>query len=253
MGLDFRGLLRRLAMKRIAHRGLNTLALQNTVPAFELAVQHGMDGIELDVQLASCDTPMVFHDDDLLELFGVEGTVRDYSIEELQSFVTPKADEFPDVDPDTMRIPRLTEVLDVLPKGPDFLVNVELKAPEVRLMSVTASTAQVLADYKETNFIVSSFNPLELLRFHRHLPEIRTALLFGTDTPHGLNRGWPAAILRRFRLDAIHPEYPLISREMVERAHRRGLEVNTWTINDPDWWAWLESIGVDAIISDDPR
>lgn len=240
-------------MKRIAHRGINTLALQNTVPAFELAVQHGMDGIELDVQLARCDTPMVFHDDDLEDLFGVPGTVRDYSVQELQGFLTPHAADYPDVDPERMRIPTLREVFELLPAGPEFLVNVELKAPEVRLKSVTACTAQVMKEFARTNFIVSSFNPVELIRFNKRLPKTKTALLFGTDTPHGLNHGWPIPILRKIRLDAIHPEYQLISREMVARAHRQGLKVNTWTVNEPEWWEWLESIGVDGIISDDPR
>ena len=74
-------------MRYIAHRGRNRRALENTIPALLFAIEHeGIHGLEFDVQLAKCGTPMLFHDDDLTGLFGRPGEVKDYTAFELQSF-----------------------------------------------------------------------------------------------------------------------------------------------------------------------
>lgn len=235
-------------MIRIAHRGMNHIALQNTLPAFQAARDAGVDGIELDVQLAKCGTPMVFHDDELHDLFGMPGTVQDYSASELSAMVSPLATKFPEIPAKSMGVPRLSEVLELM-KGSGMLINVEIKSSNVQWNSPTRATHQVMREYRQ-DFIVSCFNPIELVRMHRHDAGLPLALLFGVDTPHGLNLGWPAPLLTAMRLDAIHPSHELVSKTMVDNAHERGLRVNVWTVNNAHWAGWLEGIGVDGIISD---
>lgn len=239
-------------MRRIAHRGMNRQALENTMPAFELAFG-ASDGIELDVQLARCGAPVVFHDDSLHRIFGKPGAIEDYSAEELAKFEPRVSDEYrgpyegwkPTADE---RIPLLTDVLAAVPDG--FFVNVEIKAPKVRRRTPTAAVADVLSEITG-NYLVSSFNPIELGRFSR-LNDTPTAFLYEPQSNLVLRNGWPAAVLGLGGLAALHPNWKLVSADLVERAHARGWKVNVWTVNDPQIGAWLQRLGVDALISDTP-
>lgn len=214
-----------------------------------MALDHGgYDGLEFDVQLAKCGTPVLFHDDDLTGIFGVPGEIKDYAVADLKALEPLDLDRF-DVEPEHMQIPTLEETLKVLPDGP--LLNIELKSRQVEKESVTHAAAQVMGEFRR-NYLVSSFNPLELIRMSRLLPDVPRALLFGPDTPYKMNWGWPAPVLHRsIGLKAIHPNWELVSYDMIQRAHEAGLQVNVWTVNDPERAAWLEREGIDALITDE--
>lgn len=237
-------------MRIVAHRGLNRQALENTLPAFEAALA-STEGVELDVQLAKCGTLVVFHDDTLGRIFGVPGTVADYSADELAQLVPRVSEDYagphsgwvPSADE---RIPTLGRVLDLL--GPDFFVNVEIKASRVMLRTPTAAVAELL-NGRRGDYLVSSFNPIELVRFSR-LSTLPIAFLYDPESNLVLRSGWPAPALKLAGLRAIHPNYKLVSIDLVERAHARGWSVNVWTVNDPYDVAWMRRAGVDAVISD---
>ena len=240
-------------MRLIAHRGMNRRALENTLPAFRLAYDHA-DGIELDVQLARCGTPVCFHDDDLVAVFGVAGTIEDYSAEELAAlepepsadFSSPYEGWTPTGDE---RIPTLADVLADVPDG--FFVNIEIKAPKMRLRSPAPAVAEVVREIPG-RYLVSSFNPVELARFAKEGTDVPLALLFTPDSNLFLRRAWPASALKLVGMEALHPNWKLVSVDLVERAHARGWEVNVWTVNDPERAAWMARDGVDAIITDVP-
>lgn len=235
-------------MRLLAHRGMNRRALENTIPAFEHAISSGMDGIELDVQLALCGTPVVFHDVNLLRLYGVSKTIREMTAEELCTLVPLNAQRF-DVDPQRMGVSSLVEVLRVLPVR-DFTVNVEIKSAGLELRSPTRPTAEILSNHQH-DFIVSSFNPVELARMSRLMPGVRLGFLYDRDEPLMLRTGWPTRLLTLTGLSALHPNWSLVSPWLIDWAHERKLEVNVWTVNDPERVAWLTREGVDSIITDE--
>jgi len=243
----------RSALLYIAHRGMNRRALENTIPAFRLARDHA-DGVELDVQLARCGTPVVFHDDTLEKIFGVPGVIADYTAQELGKLVPCPSDDFaipyegwkPSAQE---RVPRLEDVLDLF--DADFLVNVEIKAPTLKWRTPTTAVARALAS-RRGNYLVSSFNPVELARFRGLNRQVPVALLYEPNSSLVLRQGWPAPVLGLGGLVAIHPNWKLVSADLVERAHARGWAVNVWTVNDPQRAAWLERDGVDGVISDAP-
>lgn len=220
------------------------------MPAFEAAFAVA-EGMELDVQLARCGTPVVFHDDTLQRIFGLAGAIEDYSADELAAMVPRVSDgyrgPYQGWEPSAgERIPRLDDVLRAVPDG--FFVNVEIKAPRVRVRTPTAAVAQVL-DEVPGNYLVSSFNPVELGRF-AHLNSTPIAFLYEPGSNVVLRNGWPSALLGLAGLAAIHPNWKLVSADLVERAHARGWKVNVWTVNDPELARWLSSVGVDALITD---
>lgn len=240
-------------MRFIAHRGMNRRALENTLPAFRLAVEHA-DGIELDVQLARCGTPVCFHDDDLKAVYGIDGFIEEFTAAELGDLTPTPAPGF-DVpfqgwEPSEQeRIPTLDAVLQMVPAG--YFVNIEIKAPSMRLRTSAPAVAQVVRE-NPGDYLVSSFNPVELARFARESTGVPLALLYTPDSNMVLRNGWPASVLGLAGLAALHPNWKLVSRDLVERAHQRGWHVNVWTVNDPAQASWLTQHGVDALISDQP-
>ena len=140
-----------------AHRGLHdnqTQAPENSMAAFAGAVEAGY-GIELDVQLSRDGIPIVFHDNTLNRMCGVEGKPSDYTYEELQAFPLLETQE---------RIPRLQEVLELV--GGKVPLIVEFKI-EWRDVSVCVAADALLREYQGT-YCIESFNPMALLWYRRN-------------------------------------------------------------------------------------
>ena len=70
-----------------AHRGDSVKALENTLPAFEKAIESGADWIELDVKETRDNVPVVFHDSSLKRLMGQDGTIREMTLEEMEALL----------------------------------------------------------------------------------------------------------------------------------------------------------------------
>ena len=104
----------------IAHRGQydNVRVMENTLEAFSLAVRAGVWGIELDVRFTRDGVPVVFHDEDLLRLFGIDALISDFFFSQLQT-------RFPS-------IPSLKEVVDDFRGQIHFMVEIKAMSSELR-------------------------------------------------------------------------------------------------------------------------
>ena len=141
-----------------AHRGLHDDEVcENTLGAFERACQAGF-GIELDVQLTRDGEVVVFHDADLERLTGNKRKVADLTFAELRGFILP----------DGSRIPSFAEVLKLINGRTPLLV--ELKNGK-HLSKLCRETYSLLKNYNG-RYIVESFQPLILLLFRVHAPDI---------------------------------------------------------------------------------
>ncbi len=215
----------------VGHRGTRTALPENSVAAFRHALEAGLDGIEFDVQKSLDGELVLIHDE------AVEGrAVASLRADDIRSGGRPVA--------------RLAELFEVAREHPGTLLNLEIKASRLAAAGlerevVRAVRASGLAD----RVLVSSFNPVALARTRLAAPQLRTALLYAPEGPRWLRGGWLAGWLH---VDAIHPHHSLVTRPLVERAHRRGLAVNTWTVNEPADVTRLIEMGVDAIMGDDP-
>jgi len=143
----------------VAHRGLfNNKALpENSLPAFEKAAAEGF-GIETDVQCTKDGVLVVFHDDNLKRMTGVDGRICDYSLDELRKL-------------------RLLDTECVIPTFEEFLTAanganlvVEIK-PHGKTGYVEEKTYEMLKGYKG-NFSVESFDPFVIRWFKVHAPEV---------------------------------------------------------------------------------
>jgi len=225
----------------IAHRGASAKAPENSREAFAQAEADGADGIELDVMAVASGEVIVFHDDDLLRLGGRPGRVRELAWSALREVRLSSG----------VGIPLLA---DVLAAHPRLLFNIELKAagyaPRGLAALVERVAAIVAGAHAAPRVLISSFHPWAVALWQRHCPAIPAALLYESSSARPFREAWSLAWLRPF---AAHPEAKLCDRPHLESLRRRGLQINVWTVDAPEELRRLAGLGVDGVISNDPK
>ena len=224
---------------RIAHRGASARAPENTLAAFREAIRLGADLIECDVHLSADEVPMIIHDDTVERTTNGRGAVRALACARLRRldagawFSSRFRGE---------RIPTLEEALECA-RGRCGL-NIEIKEPPGRRRRAVARAL------KRTGFkdlvIVSSFSPLALCAARAHMPHVSLGYLASRSL-----RGLRAAH-RAVGLHAVHPHVRLAAPRRVRLAHRLGLRVLFWTVNDVRLMRRLLTLGCDGLMTDDP-
>ena len=219
----------------IAHRGASGHGPENTLAAFNLAMEHQADGIELDVMLAKDGHVVVIHDDSVDRTTNGSGRVKDMTLDMLRSLDAGNGE----------KIPMLTEVLDTF--GGQFMINIELKNYSSPFDALPVVVAKMLNGYDFLDkIIISSFNPFNFKRFRKYCPGVQQGLL---TIPNKANL-W---IWRLFNYDAVHPYYEDVDQELVSEARKNQQQVNVWTVDDPDEIRRLAALEIDSIITNYPR
>jgi glycerophosphoryl diester phosphodiesterase len=228
-----------------AHRGACRVAPENTLPAFQAAIELGADGIELDVQYSSDGKLVVMHNPTLEKTTNGSGRVTAHTFEELRAL--DAGIHFAPAFAGTP-IPTLDEVLELAHNK--LLLNIELKSLESPTVNLGVDVAaRVRAHGMADQVVISSFNPLALRRTKKAGPEIECALLTAPDLP-----GWMRGRLTLWfsRMDGIHPEYPMVDEAYMAWARQRRAPVRPWTVNEEADMRRLIALGVDALITDAP-
>ena len=210
----------------IAHRGASRAAPENTIEAFERAVEMGADCVELDVRRTADDHLVVHHDAHLADGRAIRST--------------PSA-ELPG------HVPDLAASLDACA---GIAVNIEIKNdPNDPDHDPTDWVVERIAHQLAPGsgrWLVSSFRWETVVRCRELLPAARTAFLtLGADADT-IERTAAAGH------QAIHPWDPVVDQAAIRGAHALGLAVNVWTCDDPDRMRELISWGVDGICTNVP-
>ena len=225
------------------HRGASAYAPMNTLPAFELAAELGADGIELDVHRSADGHAVICHDFTVDSTTDGSGMVTDMTLAQIKHL--DAGSWFGDGFHGT-QIPTLDEVFEAV--GDRLLVNVEIKSESQETAGVEQVVADVIARHAmQQRVIVSSFNPLALIRFRDILPDVPIGYLYGADTPEEIK-----ALMNNVPHEARHPHHSLIDQKYMPWVKSQDFVVNTWTVNDPARAVELCDLGVDAIITDKP-
>ncbi|MDR1791547.1 MAG: glycerophosphodiester phosphodiesterase [Propionibacteriaceae bacterium] len=228
-------------MQLWAHRGANRKAPENTLAAFQLAVEAGVDGVEFDVQLSNDGHPVVIHDEKLDRTTDGTGWVAVYPLESLQELDCG----------DGQHIPTLDEVLELLAPT-EVRLNVELKNSVVPYPGLEAKVVSALARHGlltraasvEPRVVLSSFDLESVRRLARMRLAAEVAALYEYPI------FFPFRRTRNLGATAIHPHAVAVrSARYVERAHAAGLKVRVWTVDDPTRQAELAAWGVDGIFT----
>jgi glycerophosphoryl diester phosphodiesterase len=242
------------------HRGARSLRPENTLPAFEYAIQVGADVIELDVVVTKDNVPVVWHDPVLPSALckgpQAKPVVRELTLAELREYDCGwlKNPAFPrQVTVPGTRISTLDEVFALAGKSRvEFNVEIKMFRDRPELTPLPEEFARLVLDavrkHKlEQRVIVQSFDFRPLKAMKELAPGIRLAALF-----NGRKEDF-AAIAAEAGVRIVAPHYSLVTPDKVKAAHAAGLQVIPWTANEPDDWKRLVACGVDAIITDDPE
>lgn len=229
----------------IAHRGANSQAPENTLPAFQLALDLDSDGIELDAQLTSDGQVVVIHDGDLSRTTDGQGAVHKTSLTELKNL---DAGGWFGPEYQATRIPTLEEALELI--GGQALTNIELKNLASPLDGLPGKVAETITRLKlQEQVIISSFNPLALAAFRRSLPEVPAGLLT-VPGPGGVLTRLLAGALIRYR--NLHPHFSSVSPRLLAGTQRKSIGVYAYTVNRAEDIRRMFNLGVTGIITDDP-
>ena len=219
-----------------AHRGDSAHAPENTMLAFDKARAAGADGIELDVRFDGDHNVIVFHDSLLDRLTGLPGRIEQLSA----------------ADRSKLRVggepvPLLAEVLAQI----DLEVDVELKSEKLgRIGALAEATARVIkASGRADQILVSSFDPVALFQFHRHLPDVALAYLFHDEQALPLRKGWVGSWTGA---GIVHPQHTLCTEASIKAWHAAGLPINAWTVDEPAELRRLAALGIDGVFANDP-
>ena len=218
----------------IGHKGASAIAPENTLKAFQKAIELHADYVEFDAHLTKDGEIVVIHDDDTYSLTGTHSLIKDNTLEQIKKLDAGEGEQ----------IPTLQELV-AIAKGK---IGLQL---EIKSTGLLERMVQILR--KENlihNSIVSCFMFDELLKLKEIEPKIKIGFLLPAELVQV--RSIKRKILKCVREDfyAIHPHFNTVSKEIVDFAHTNNLKVNVWTVNDSNSMKKMIQLGVDGIITD---
>jgi len=225
-----------------AHRGSLTEAPENTIPAFQKALEHGAKAIELDVQLTKDNHLVVCHDHKLTR-FNKNATrlIKDYTIDEIKQIDV--GDSF-DKEFKGTTLATLEEVLEICPKS--TFLNIEIKNIPVIYDDIENILLLSLAEYNRLdNIIISSFDHLALKKIQQVNPSIPLGMLFH----YRILNSWDYAKMSGLNVYSIHPNQVFVDDDFIRNCKNNGYKVYPYTVNTKDRYEELVSIGVDGVFS----
>lgn len=236
---EMNGKTDRKILRVAAHRGYSSIFPENTMAAFAGALDLGVDYIETDVQMTKDGRIVIFHDDELKRVTGCEGTVADYTYEELSAMDVGKwfSDDFAGE-----RIPKLQQLLEM---ARDFDVKIYLELKDIG--DVDGFVEAVYRVAKEAGMtercVFASFRYEYLMQLKELDPEC--FVLYNVISGKvGLPQEFPADF---YGLSA-----ETANAQVIEAIHAQAGQVFVWTVDTPSQIKNVQAMGADGIVTNVP-
>ena len=217
------------------HRGSPTHITENTLASFEKAIEKGVDGLEFDVRLSKDKKIIIFHDADLKRLAGVNKKIQELTFSQLQEIELKQ----------NQTIPLLDDFAPFLDKIK--VVNIEIKSNGIlKGHNIIKPLIQFLDKHNiNEKCIVSSFNPLILLRLKLKRPKTIIGYLYNRNM---IFHPWNNLVwICRIRPDNLHIHHSLLNSWIVKWARGKRMKINSYTINDKNVF---ENVKIDGVFTD---
>ncbi|MGB4609988.1 MAG: glycerophosphodiester phosphodiesterase [Saccharofermentanales bacterium] len=230
--------------KIFAHRGNAILEPENTMDAFQSAMDLNVEGIELDIHKTQDGKIIVTHDENLQRVTNVDLDICNASYDQIRPL---NAASFMNKNRNS-HVPLLAEVLDLI-KEKDVILNIELKNTMVLYPELEEDVLDLVREFDlEERIVFSSFNHYSIMKFHLLNTKAELAFLYA----EGLFKPWKYA--RKNRVHGLHPFFPnLIIPDYVKSCRKKNVKVRPWTVDDPQKMEQLIGLGVDGLITNDPK
>ncbi len=241
----------------IAHRGGRGLGPENTLYAFRLAVELGVDVLEMDVRRTSDEVLVIFHDERVDGITDGNGAVQDLSLQQIKALDAGyhwsgdggKTHPFRGQG---IQVPTLEEVFQAFP---DVRLNLEIKSPSP---DFATALCRAIGEFdREESVLIASVHQEVMDTFRADCPEVATAATFKeTFWFVVLNRLFLGTLYRpsaeAFQVPPRAGDVEVLTLRFVRTAKRLNLRVQVWTVDDPDDIEGLLAMGVDGIMTDYP-
>lgn len=221
----------------LGHRGARAHCPENTMVAFERALADGADGVELDVRMSADGALVIAHDDHITTQGGPVALHR-LSLAQIQALATKSGEP----------VPTLRQVLEFQARTGAY-VNVELKGDVPAPAWMAGQAAHLIRQHGGQGIVMSSFDVRQVRLLAQALPHVPVALLI-EQSQRLMSKFVPIALLGAV---AVHPQASLLDAAFMARLRNKVAVINTWTVNSPAEARRLSALGVDAIITDDPK
>ena len=219
----------------IAHKGYSGKYPENTALAFQMAGEHGSGGAETDVRMTKDGVYVTHHDDEIRFADGTEWLISEHTFAELTEKPLKN-----DTTTDEVYLTSFREYLEIL-RDYNMICFIELKGPYTteQVKGVFDLAAEV---YDLKKCILQSFSFENLLEARSLFPDLPLMLTYGRNESH-----YERCFEHGFSIDV---DQFVITQQMLEEFHSRGLEVGVWTVNEEERVAFFKAMGVDYIESD---
>ncbi len=231
-----------MTLEFIAHRGASSLAPENTLAAFRLAISNGVTGIEFDLQLSADDVPVVIHDAGLERTTDGSGRVRDRDLAYLKQL---DAGSWFDPKFVGQEIPTLQQVLE-LAKDTTIDLYPELKYAQFWSENALQNLVKILSSppwQKRTKIL--AFDPDLLERIRRY----SQSLILGLNIANGDEFKKISRYSRKNMILSAHYSLLLQHPQIVTDLSEQGIEIIAWTVDNREDMQQLADLGVQKIIS----
>ncbi|WP_073340419.1 glycerophosphodiester phosphodiesterase [Clostridium grantii] len=227
-----------------AHRGASGNYPENTMLAFEKAIEMGATGIETDVQMTKDGELVILHDEQLNRTTNGNGLLKDYSLKEIKKL---DAGSWFSQDYSSCTIPTLKEFLELTSKT-KLKINLELKSNIIQYPNIEEKVIDMIYKYNMDNkVILSGFNHYSMVKCKEISSNIKTGLLYMS----GLYK--PETYIKYVVADALHPYFYALNQDIITGIQKSGIMINTFTVNDEKYMKFFASAKVDGIITNYPE
>ena len=230
--------------KNYGHRGYSSKYPENTMLSFKKAVEAGVDGIELDVQLTKDNQVVIIHDELVDRTTNGKGKVKDMTLSELQSLDASSvfAGKY-----GVNRIPTLEEYFEYVKDLP-IITNIEMKTGKYEYKPMEKMVYDMICRYKlQKKVLISSFNHYTILRMKEFAPELEYGFL---------TEDWIIDVgnyLKKYGVQSFNPDFHNLIPEVLKQVQDYGIAINCYTVNDEEDVIALAKAGVDGIIGNYPE
>lgn len=206
---------------KIAHRGYSSQYPENTMLAFEKAIEAGAGMIEFDLHLTKDGYPVIIHDDFIDRTSDGSGLVREMELDELRKFNFNYI--FPDVG--IQRLPLFEEVIELA--AGRIMLNIEIKNCPNRYSGIEEKIADIIVRKKVIDdCVISSFDHYALAKIKEIDPEIKTGMLYSAV--------WISFVdeIHNLKVYSLHPHVDVVDSRHLEYAGKAGIKVYPWVARD---------------------
>ena len=224
-----------------AHRGFSGKYPENTMLAFEKAIEAGCEGIELDVHLTKDGEMVIIHDEEIDRTSSKTGWIKDMTYEELS-----KIDFSYHFDVPFQKMPTLQEYFELV-KDLNIITNIELKTGVYDYPGIEEKVYNLICEFHlQKKVVISSFNHFSVMR----MKQLDETLICGF-----LTECWmigAAEYVEKYQIEGYHPYFSSLSKKEMKEFKNRGISINTWTVNEINDIGYMIDLEVEGIISNYP-